>query len=121
MNHSPSGATNKSPFWVGIHEIYPNNVWGYQTDGQEVLRPFLVKEGTDQYSSNCAAMDDLKLVKKSCKFHLTFACEIGIVFLINNGIILHLKYEFIYVKFCLYIIWYISDGIDSTNPKQPGK
>ena len=91
MNHSPSGATNKSPFWVGIHEIYPNNVWGYQTDGQEVQRPFLVKDGTDQYPSNCAAMDDLKLVKKSCKFQLTFACEIGIVFLINNGIILHLK------------------------------
>ena len=80
MNLSPSGTTNKSPFWVGIHEIYPNNVWGYQTDGQKVQRPFLVNEEPDQYDYKCAAMDDLMLVKKSCKLPLSFVCEAGKVF-----------------------------------------
>ena len=80
MNHSPSGTINKSPFWVGIHEIYPKNVWGYQTDGQEVRRPFLVNDVVDQYPLKCAAMDDLMLVKKSCKLQLTFVCESGKVF-----------------------------------------
>ena len=90
MNRSPSSTTNKSPFWVGIHEIYPNNVWGYQTDGLKVQRPFLVNEEQDQYDYKCAAMDDLMLVKKSCKLPLAFACEAGKVFSILHDIVLHL-------------------------------
>ena len=77
MNQSTVETISKSPFWVGIREIYPNNYWGYQISGQKITNSFLMQVKNDQPSSKCGATDELKLMGKNCKQLLPFVCERG--------------------------------------------
>ena len=77
MNLSPSGTENKSPFWIGIREIYQKNYWGYQSNGKRVPTSFLTQSEKEQYFSKCAVIKEFQLTKVNCKHQLPFACEAG--------------------------------------------
>ena len=77
MNQSTVETISKSPFWVGIREIYPNDYWGYQSSGQKIANSFLMQLKNDQSSSKCGAIDELNLIVQNCKQLLSFVCERG--------------------------------------------
>ena len=69
----------EAPFWVGIRQIYEDQIWGYQSSG-EVLGPnvsFLSWKNASERDFKCAGLKGNVLIKLPCESLASYACEKG--------------------------------------------
>ena len=121
MNKSPSSVENISPFWVGIRKIYQKDYWGYRSSGKKVPSSLFSQNKEDGYSSECAAIDGSKLVRKYCKHELAYVCETGNI-IFHQHIVENLHLNSVSICFGHKSnIYFILDGLGEKTLKRPGK
>ena len=78
---NPVDGNDSHSFWVGIHQVYPKNRWGYRSDGNDftIYSQFLTRETTEEEKdAGCSAVIRHSLIQgRPCNNLMTYVCELG--------------------------------------------